>query len=380
MVCPAGDLSRRLCYALSELGMAEVSPVSEYPRMGTIASLGVERKATICFLDTHSNTEHALLLVAELAALMPVVAVHPRNDADVILRALRRGAAEFLADPTAEQVRAILERLSTRRLPAEASKLGAVYGVIPGKPGSGGSTLAVQLACELRRRGAARVLLADLDAGCGSIAFQLKLKSDFNIGDAVRDAGRLDDDLWERLTVHAEGIDVALAPPDARRDMTITPPVATELVAFLRSRYDCVIFDLPGAAFAVASGCALLAQELLLVTSNELAVLHATRRAVEYLEHESVERGRLRLVVSRYVARTGLKREDVQAALGLSPAAVLNADPISVQNAILEGKPVARTTSYGRAVEQLASRLQNSAQPAGTKEHGGWFRLFGKRR
>jgi Flp pilus assembly CpaE family ATPase len=39
------------------------------------------------------------------------------------------------------------------------------------------------------------VLLVDLDAMTGSIGFQLKLKSDFSIQDAVEDAARLDDDL-----------------------------------------------------------------------------------------------------------------------------------------------------------------------------------------
>lgn len=380
LVCPSGDTSRRLANTLAELGVTDVSPLSEYPRMGTIAGLAAERHSNICFLDMHSNSEHALLLIAELSPAMPVVAIFPRNDADLILRALRRGAAEFLAEPATEQVRAILERLSVKRTPAESARLGTVVCVVPGKPGSGASTLAVQLAFELKRKGAARVLLADLDAGCGSIAFQLKLKSDFHVGDAVRDAARLDDDLWGRLTVPYEGVDVLMAPASPIRDLGIGPQMAAELLCFLRPRYDFMILDLPGAGAAAASGWIQLAQEVLVVTSNELAVLHAARRTIEYLEHEGLDRARLRLIVSRYTPRTGLKREYVKAAFGLEPHAVLGADPIAVQDAILEGKPLSKSTAYSRAVDQMARRFQNSSQPIPTKQHSGWLGIFAGRR
>ena len=380
IVCPSGDTARLLSNALAELGVADVSLIHEYPRMGTIAALAAERRSNIGFLDTNSNPEHALLLIAELAPAMPVVAIHARKDADLILRALRSGAAEFLSAPGTELVKEILERLSAKRAPSEMARSGTVFCVVPGKPGSGASTLAAQLACEMKRRGTARVLLADLDASCGSIAFQLKLKSDFHVGDAVRDAARLDDDLWERLTVRCEGVDVLVAPASAARDFAITPPVAAELLGFLRPRYDSVVLDLPGAAGAVATGCALLAQEVLLVTSNELAVLHATRRTMEYLEQEGVERARLRLIVSRYTQRIGLKREDVKAALGVEPYAVLGSDPVAVQGAILEGKPLASSTGYSRAVGQIARQFQNPIQVSGKKRHSGWLGLFGKGR
>src|SRR5664279_2100052 len=98
-------MASRIVAALAELGIGAVTHLPEYPRMGTLAGAAAQAGCNICFLDVASNAEHALLLIAEAAALMPVVALTTRNDADLILRCLHRGAGEFLAEPTAEQLR-----------------------------------------------------------------------------------------------------------------------------------------------------------------------------------------------------------------------------------------------------------------------------------
>ena len=129
---------RRLQAVLTELAVEQPCTLTEYPRSGAIAAL-VERNAcNICFLDAATNSEHAQLLISELAPSVPVVALHPRNDADLILRCLRRGACEFVADPTADAVRGVFERLARTRSDAAHHAPGAVYCVVPGKPGCGG--------------------------------------------------------------------------------------------------------------------------------------------------------------------------------------------------------------------------------------------------
>jgi DNA-binding NtrC family response regulator len=82
----------------------------EYPHPGTIAGLAAQQGYNICFLDVASNQEQALPLISEAVPALPVVAMNPANDADLILRCLRRGACEFVSEATAEQVKAVLGR------------------------------------------------------------------------------------------------------------------------------------------------------------------------------------------------------------------------------------------------------------------------------
>lgn len=371
IICPHALMAGSIRASLSELGFDEIQPLAEYPRPGAIGALIAQQGYNICFLDVASNQEEALPLISEAVPSLPVVAMNPVNDADLILRCLRRGACEFVSEATTEQVNGVLARLARLRAPAEAVKPAVVYGVVPGKPGCGASTLAVHLAIALR--GSGPTLLVDADAMTGSIAFLLKLKSSFHLGDAVRDCLRLDPDLWSRLVASSQGIAVLTAPEDPSASVAIDRPSAMELICFWREHYQRIVLDLPG----VASDFIPLCDELLLVTTNELAALHATRRAVEWLEHSGVESEKIKLVVTRYTPATGLKREDVERALKLAPYALLMNDYEAVQRGVLEGRPVATGSHYGRSIHELSERLLGMER--GQKKRASFFGLLSSR-
>jgi len=349
--------------ALAELGIAAVNTLPEYPRMGTLAGLAAQGGYNICFLDVASNVEHAMLLIAEAAPGIPVVALSPRKDADLILRCLHRGAAEFLAEPTAQQLRLALDRLGRARGPVATPRPSTFYCVVPGKPGCGASTLAMHLAIELKRSGASRVLLVDTDVLGGTIAFLLKVKNDFNLVDAVRDRQRMDNDLWARLTVPCHGVDVLLSPDSPATIVDIDRQIAAELLRFWQAQYEAIVVDTAGAQPGALEFIR-LADQILLVSTNELVALHATRRSVDYMEKNAIDRRRLRLVVNRYSPATGLKREEVQAALQLEPYALLANEYEIVQQAVLEGKPVGEGTRFDRGLRALAARLAGKQAPA----------------
>jgi len=356
VVCPNAPMAIRIRAALGEQGYRDVCLVSQYPQVGAIGGVVGRQGSNICFLDVASNPDRAMQLISEAAPSIHVVALNPGNDADLILRCLRLGACEFLSDATSEQVSGVLERLSRLHAKAEPQKNGSVFCVMPGKPGCGASTLATYLAIEMRRKGMSKVLLVDTDSVTGSIAFLLKLKSDFHLGDAVRDWQRLDADLWGRLVVPCHGVDVLLAPENPSTRIAVDQQAAFELLDFWRKHYQATVLDLPG-AYSPGFEFAAIADELLVVTTNELAALHATRRTLEYLEKAPVDRSRIKLVVNRYVASNGLKREDVQTALRLEPYALMSNDYESAQRAALDGRPVAPETHLGRSISELAERL-----------------------
>ena len=356
IVSPHAVLARAIRAALSGLAIEEQQVLAEYPRAGSVAGLVAQHGANICFLDVATNQDEALPLISEAVPVVPVVAMNPVNDADLILRCLRRGACEFVSEATAEQVSGVLARLARLRSPAEPVKPATVYGVLPGKAGCGASTLAAHLALEMKHAGVGPVLLVDVDNVTGSIAFLLKLKSSFHLGDAVRDCMRLDADLWSRLVAPCHGIDVLTAPDNPAAAVGLDRPAAMELICYWREHYERIVLDLPPVGSA-GSDLIPLCDELLLVTTNELAALHATRRAVDWLEQNGVGAARIKLLVTRYTPATGLKREDVERALKLAPYALLTNDYAAVQHGVLEGKPVPPGSHYGRSVHEVGARL-----------------------
>lgn len=360
VVSPVAERALAVRNALAELGLSGVH-AAEYPRAGTVAALASRHGCNLCLVDVAADSTRALPVIAEASQALPVVALHPPNDGDLILRALRRGAGEFLSDCSAAQLRSLLDRLTEARSPQPDRPASAIWCVVPGKAGCGASTLAAHLALECRGPGAAKVLLVDTDPLTASIGFLLNLKSEFHFGDVVRDARRMDDDLWQRLIVTAGGVDVLVAPDNPATRCEAAPEVVPELADFLRRRYDTIVVDTSDARSAVESGFAGIADNLLLVTTRELAVLHATRRAIRYLEQSVRDRSRVRLVVNRYTAVSRLSREDVRQALDMEPYATISNDYEALQHAMLEGRPAPAGSRYRGSVAALCRTLLGKA-------------------
>jgi len=369
VLCPQPGVFRSLQSVLSGLPFEQPCMLSEYPRAGTAAPLVERNGFNVCFLDAATNGETVQSLIGELAPLLPVVALHPGNDADLILRCLRRGASEFLADPTPESVRVVLERLARGRTEPAAQSAGRLFCVVPGKPGCGASTLAVHLATQMRSGGGDPVLLVDGDQLTASIGFMLKLKPEFHLQDVARDWSRMDDDLWSRMIVSACGLDILAAPEDPASRTEVSRQFAGQLCAFWRKRYRAVILDLPDVRTAADCGFAGLADVVLVVTTNELAALHATSRGLRLLNGAG-DPAKVRLILNRYTPATGLKREDVKTALSLAPFAVLCNDYEAIQTALLDGKPAAESR-FAASVQELCRQL--SDKPAVGKSGNSWI-------
>ena len=369
VVCPHTTLGTHLTTALHDLVPTRPAIVSEYPRMGSLAALSRDKGVNLCFIDVATNPEHAQVLIGEVAAMMPVVALLARNDADLILRCLRRGACEFLSDPGLESLRGVLERLGRVRTPVAHRPAGTAWCVVPGKPGCGASTVAVHLAIQAKAAGG-KVLLVDTDPLAASAAFLLKLKPEFHLGDLLRDWKRMDEDLWNRLILSAAGIDVLAAPEDPALRFDYGRFTA-EIVAFWRERYQTVVLDLADVRAAADSGLAAQCDTILLVTTNELAALQTTRRALQCLDQVVPDRGRLRLLLNRYTPASGLKREDVQKALAVEPFATLCNDYDSIQSALLEGRPAPAGSRFAASIEALCRQLQD--KPASAHKRSSWL-------
>ena len=153
-----------------------------YPGSKDLQDALAEHGANLCFLDVTSEPERALKCLADLQAIhkgIPVVAMLSADDSSLILRCLRQGATEFLAQPfTQEQLDAAMAKIA-RLNPASVSKKAKVYLVVPAKGGCGATTVAASLAWQWKRLGVKRILLADLDPLAGTLSFLLKLRGSF---------------------------------------------------------------------------------------------------------------------------------------------------------------------------------------------------------
>jgi pilus assembly protein CpaE len=382
LICPNRSVMAEITPLLSYgLPLAPVQEVNTYPNRRQLVGLMSTVDPKICFLDL-SNQGEALSVLSELhqvAPQLPVIALLAGDNPDLVLQCLRQGASDFLMRPfTTDQLDACVEKVA-RTMPAPTSRgLGAkVIAVIPAKGSSGATTIACNLAYQCKRITGSDALLADLDPLTGTISFLLKLKSTYSFMDVLIREGSLEADLWKQMTTTSQGVDVLLA-PESLVDPAAELSTAEPIVDFAQSMYQSVVLDCGGVYGTWNLSLARLADEVLLVTTNELASLDSTQRAMMYMDSQRVEMGKVKVVINRYQKEAGLQSEYLKEAFGSDVFHILPADNEAVQKSLLDGKPIQAGTQFGKSLAAMAGRLVEKGDSTAKKtgKSGGLLSSF----
>jgi pilus assembly protein CpaE len=364
-VCPNSKITKELAPILQHFLPAFTShEVSSYPTRHQTADLLATQLPSLCFLEVSDPADRALGLIPELLRVdpkLPIVVVLPNNDPELVLRCLRQGATDFLLLPfTIEHVDAALQKIA-RLHPGRTKNPGKVYCVMPAKGGCGASTIASNLAYQLKRLGEKRILLADLDPFAGTLSFLLKIKSSYSFMDVLQRSGEMDVDLWKAVVTSRQGVDVLLS-PEVMAEGVSEVADARSIIDYARGTYELVVLDAGGVYGDWNLSQAQMADEILLITTNELTSLQAVQRALTYLDNNGVGRWKVRLIVNRYDRHTGLSKDVIGTALHTDIYHLMPADYDAIQKALMEGKPLAPNTAFGKSMAGLVDRLGGSSE------------------
>jgi len=336
-----------------------------YPTRHQIASTIAAEAPKLCLLEVGEPLDKALVTIQDLLrvdAKLPILALLPSDDPELILRCLRQGASDFLIAPfTSEQVEAALQKIA-RLYPSRMQSPGKVYCFMPAKGGCGASTIASNLAYQLKRLGEKRILLADLDPLAGTLSFLLKIKSNYSFMDALARSHDIDADLWKAVVNNRHGVDVLLSPEVMTEGMTELAD-ASSIIEYARATYDLVVVDAGGVYGDWNLSQAQHADEIFLVSTNELTALQAVQRSLSYLESNGIAHYKVKLIVNRYDRHVGLSKEVIGTALHTDIYHLIPADYEAIQKSLMEGKPLAGTTNFGKSVIGLVDLMAGGVEP-----------------
>ena len=364
-ICPSNKIIKELSPLFNHyLPAFRSHDLNAYPARYQVADLVASQEPNLCVLEVSDPPDRALALIPELLraeAKLPIVVVLSSNSPELVLRCLRAGASDFLMQPfTIEQVEAALQKLARLR-PARTTNPGKVYCVMPAKGGCGASTIASNLAFQLKRLGNKRILLADLDPLAGTLSFLLKIKSNYSFMDVLQRSGEMDVDLWKAVVTSQQGVDVLLS-PEVMTEGVSDLSDASAIVEYARGTYDLVVLDAGGVYGEWNLSLAQLSDEILLITTNELTSLQGVQRALTYLDNNGAGRWKIRLIVNRYDRHVGLGKDVIGTALHTDIYHLMPADYDAIQKALMEGKPLAGNTTFGKSVAALVDRLSGGAE------------------
>src|SRR6478735_9403952 len=232
------------------LGMDIVWLEAECSRYEFFADVIGQTKPDIGVVALDGNPEKALKLLEQVREIAPecsLLVVSTSSDGQMILKAMRAGAKEFLTHPVkVEDLIGALDRIS-------AAKFGTgdgrgrtchVIAVCGATGGVGSTSLAVNLGCILAREERNSAVLVDLDMALGDADVCLDSIPDYTLVDVAQNISRLDFALLKRsLTKHSSGLYLLPRPVQLEDVALITADDFRRVIGLLKATFTHVIID-----------------------------------------------------------------------------------------------------------------------------------------
>jgi pilus assembly protein CpaE len=309
--------------------------------------------------DDIASTLRAIELLHQELPDAAVFAVGPMTQPQLIVSAMRAGVREYIERPTTttDLLEAFVRLTTTRRKPGRESSRGKVFTIVNAKGGSGGTTVAVNLALALQsiHHSTALVDVAPL----GHCALHLNLKPTFTVSDAITNLHRLDSSLLESFMARHDrgGLQVlagAVTP-------TSVEPSASDFARLLDTMgglFHYIVVDASSRLDSATRLVSNLSEKILLVAHADVASLWSAGRVAQYLG-ESGSRDRFALVLNRYRKVVGFDEAQTEAAIGAPVLWRIPNQYFAVSTAIDRGVPLVQqgNTEFARSITGLAEHL-----------------------
>lgn len=315
-------------------------------------------------LNTH-RPDVALVEVTDPERDLPVAAAIRRNSPEVPVVGLAATDVQFQIGRGLDEVTSMAVWPFTV-LDLERAISGAVHKLhggifenllafLPGKAGSGASTVVLETARALAHERKKRVLVMEADLHSGLLAAMMNVQPVSSIRGALAEAPSIDTLGWQRHVTSVGGIDFLLA------DSAVKEPVPHwthyfQILRFAARRYDFILVDLPEVVNPGTAEVVRRARAVYLVTTPEFACLELSRKRRQELEKWGVDRVRIFGLLNRE-HRDDLGAKEAERILECSVALTFPNDYRAVQKAVKNASPIDSRTSLGEAYATFSRML-----------------------
>jgi len=259
----------------------------------------------VVLVGVDSDTDRALDLIHRLSRQSPrcgVCAVSRSNDGQLVLRAIRAGAKEFLTLPVSNRELSTALRSACVREEAHGSRPHACLTIaVAGAAGGVGSTsLAVNLASILAASPDRSVVLVDLDVTLGDADVYLDMNHEYTLADLTQNVARLDSELLRRsMARHKSGVYLLPRPAELSDAGLVTEESLRSVFRLLKASYSHVVVDLSKAYSSLDMAALESCDVVLLVTQLDLPCLRNVVRLLQSFRPVPGMLEKVKLVVNR---------------------------------------------------------------------------------
>jgi pilus assembly protein CpaE len=382
------------------LGLDIVWLEAECSRYEFFSDVISQTKPDIGIVCIDSNPEKGLKLVETLrdtSSDCAILVVSASNDGQVILRAVRAGAKEFLTAPVnVEDLVGAVDRISTQKFGGGSggTRSCQVIAVAGATGGVGTTSAAVNLGCVLAAEPRNQVVLVDLDMALGDADVFLDAIPDYTLVDVAQNISRLDFSLLKRsLTKHSSGLYLLPRPVQLQDTSLVTPDDLTRVLGLLKATFTHMIIDLSKSYSELDFVALKSAKDILLITQLDLPCLrNVVRLNMSFNETEGLK-DKVKIIVNRVGLGSGeISLKKAQETMGREIFWQLPNDyrtMVEVRNngvPLIEQAPKAAITqafvmladALGKADDKPKEPTDAAAAAAAAKKGAGWLGFLSK--
>ena len=253
---------------------------------------------------------------------VPIIMLTSEKEVEQKVRGLRAGADDYLVKPFHQaellaRMRGLLSRFTASDGTSRARPpMGKMIGFYGAKGGVGATTLAINTAIALHNSLDRKVALVDAVLQFGDHRVFLDLGNDRKSVTDLMTAPQLDAELLKSVLVkHDSGVDLLLAPTSPEEADLVTPENFASVLAMLRTMYDYVIVDVDKRLGDLVLSVLDHSDEVHIVMTADLSCLKNVRLVLEALRRIGFDPKRLKLVLNRSNAFTGISVGAAESAL-----------------------------------------------------------------
>lgn len=358
-----------------------------------LRSLLIENNQSVLFLKVHT-LYNVYDLSQEISALYPhvyIILMVPDN-MENLRKAMLMGASdtlrssyeiEELSDAINHAKKFMQHRVSKdTSLNNFAKEKSRVIAVTSPKGGIGRTVLTVNLAAALARMGK-KVAIIDANLQFGEVAMYCNIKPKRTIYEWVKEGyGRPNYTIDQYMSVSESDVSILSAPQRPEFFEGITDEHIKTAIEEAKKAFDIVLVDMPIYLSEIHLRSLSLADEILLLTVNEISVLRLSQLYLETLDTIKLK-DKVQLILNRYVKGQNLELGKIEEIFGLEIYHSLP-EQASVANASINaGYPFILSNArshLGKAVLKLSEKLVeqlSGGAPLESKKEKRWF-LLGK--
>lgn len=303
------------------------------------------------------------IMISENPQLCTIV-VSENISQELILMAMQAGARHFLQKGSIhEQLSGVMNRLLSHAVTKHEA--GTVLTVFSASGGCGATTVALNLANELRIKSTRRVLMIDLDRCYGAASAFLDVKSEYGIDDLLTYQGKIDRHLIQSSSCsYKEDFHVLLSlPGGAKKSVNeVDPESLKNIIHVCRQTYGYTVIDAPRLDEQTVKVLSELSDFTILVFQLTLKDVKFARSIISMFKDMGLSQDKIIPLANRFKKRGPLIGiNDGKRVLGTENVYSIRSDWVNAMNCLNNAKTLAEAaprSGIRKDFQKLVDQIQ----------------------